>query len=80
MWIDNNILTNLSVQQAQLLVVLALWELVWKGIALYKAARNKQDFWFIVLLFINTVGILPILYIRYFQEDKNREIRKERVR
>lgn len=71
MWIDMQNINNLNTQQQIVLGILILWELIWKGIALYKAARNKQDFWFILLLLLNTAGILPILYIRYFQNDRN---------
>ncbi|MGH4025203.1 MAG: DUF5652 family protein [Pseudonocardiaceae bacterium] len=46
-----------------LLIVLVAWELVWKGLALWRAARNDQPAWFIVLLIINSVGILPIIYL-----------------
>jgi hypothetical protein len=53
-----------------LILVLALWELIWKGIALWKAAKNEQKYWFIAMLIINSVGILPILYIFVFQKGK----------
>ena len=61
---------------AFLFMILALWTLVWKGLALWKAARNSQMVWFIVMLGINTVGILEILYLFYFsnktpQKNKN---------
>ncbi len=46
--------------------VLALWELVWKGLGLWKAAQHKQTGWFIAILIFNTVGILPILYLYVF--------------
>ncbi|MDK2912419.1 MAG: hypothetical protein PWR29_1376, partial [Methanolobus sp.] len=52
------------------ILILALWELVWKGIALWKAARNEQKYWFIAMLILNTAGILPILYIFFFQKGK----------
>jgi len=42
---------------------LLLWGLVWKAIALWKAARRDQLVWYIVLLVVNTVGILEIIYI-----------------
>lgn len=51
-----------------ILMVLVLWSLVWKGIALWKAARNSAKIWFIALLIINTVGILEILYIFVFSK------------
>lgn len=56
----------LSTQNVYLLVLLAIWEMIWKGMALWKAARNGQQLWFIVLLVINSLGILPILYLRFF--------------
>jgi hypothetical protein len=37
-----------------LLVILLLWDLVWKGIALWKAAREGQKYWFIAVLILNT--------------------------
>jgi hypothetical protein len=46
-----------------LLLVIMLWSLAWKGLALWKAARVKSKIWFIVILFINTFGILEIIYI-----------------
>ena len=46
-----------------LLVVLMIWEGVWKLIALWKSARNKELAWFICIAIFNTVGILPIIYI-----------------
>jgi len=49
-----------------LVVVLALWSLVWKGMALWKAAQQKSKVWFVVLLVLNTVGILDILYLYVF--------------
>jgi hypothetical protein len=43
--------------------IVVAWSLVWKGVALWKAARRDQLAWFIVLLVVNTVGILEIIYI-----------------
>jgi len=53
-----------------LVYALAIWVLVWKGIALWKAARNNSSPWFIVLLIVNTMGILEILYIFFFSKKK----------
>lgn len=43
-----------------------IWSVFWKGWALWKSANKKQLVWFIILLIINTVGILEIAYIFYF--------------
>ena len=57
---------------AFLFVLLIVWSLAWKGIALWKAARNGSKPWFIVMLIINTVGILEIVYIFYFANRKKK--------
>jgi len=44
--------------------ILALaWSLFWKGFALWHAAKRGEQWWFIAILVINTVGILEIIYI-----------------
>ena len=40
-----------------------LWDIVLKMIALWRAARNKHLVWFIVIAILNTVGILPLIYL-----------------
>ena len=54
-----------------LLVILAIWELIWKGFALWKAAQNKEKGWFIAILILNTAGILPIIYL-LMQKNHNK--------
>jgi methionyl-tRNA synthetase len=49
-------------------VPLIVWDAVWKGIALWKSGRNNQLVWFIAILIANTVGILPIVYLLFFQK------------
>jgi len=56
-----------------ILLLLVCWTLPWKAVALWKAARNNQKIWFIVLLVVNTVGILEILYIFIFSKKKKPE-------
>lgn len=50
-----------------LLLILA-WTLPWKGVALWKAAKNHQKGWFVALLVINILAILEITYIFYFSK------------
>lgn len=52
------------------LIPLLIWELIWKGIALWKSGRNNQLKWFIAILILNTVGILPIIYLKFFQKKR----------
>lgn len=53
-------------QNAWLLVLFAVWSAVWKGLALWRAARNGDKVWFVILLFVNTLGILEMSYLAYF--------------
>jgi len=71
---DAQLLVFLSDPKVQIvLIMLIVWELVWKGIALWKASKNNSKPWFIALLAINTVGILPIVYIFYFSKKTNNQ-------
>lgn len=50
------------------LLLLAIWVFIWKGWALWISARKHSKVWFVVLLILNTAGILPILYIFVFSK------------
>ena len=52
------------------LVIVLLWTLPWKAVALWKAARNGSKVWFIVLLLVNTLAMLEIVYIVFFSKKK----------
>lgn len=56
--------------QMGIFLLIVAWSLVWKGIALWKAARAGQMYWFVALLVINTVGVLEIIYIYFFAGKK----------
>lgn len=62
-----------------LLIPLTIWEMIWKGIGLWKAGRNKQLAWFVCIFIFNTVGILPIVYILGYQK-KSKPTRKKKKR
>lgn len=52
------------------LVLLIIWESIWKAIGLWKSARHGQMAWFVCIIIFNTVGILPIVYILFFQRKE----------
>jgi hypothetical protein len=43
-----------------LILILGIWEMVWKIIAMWRSARNNH---LICIAIINTAGILPIVYL-----------------
>lgn len=51
------------------LILAIIWTMVWKGLALWKAARSGSKVWFVILLLVNTIGILDLIY--YFTAKKN---------
>ena len=55
------------------LFLILLWTIPWKGVALWKAAKNSHKKWFIVLLVLNTLAILEIIYIFCFSKPKTKQ-------
>jgi hypothetical protein len=55
-----------------IIIIFFMWDVIWKATALWKAARHNQLYWFIAIAILNTVGILPIIYIIFFQKDKKK--------
>jgi len=62
--------STLSAGFIVLIVILSLWDAVWKIIGLWKSARNNHLAWFICIAIFNTIGILPIIYILTHKEKK----------
>ena len=52
-------------------LIVTLWSLVWKALAVWHAARNRQKIWFVALLLIHTWGILDIIYLVWFKKNGN---------
>lgn len=43
--------------------ILILWEVLWKGIGLWKAAKKGDTLWFLAMFLINLFGIVPMVYL-----------------
>ncbi len=56
------------------IIVISIFELVLKMIAMWKAGRRNQLAWFIVIGIINTAGILPLIYLL---TNRNKETEKD---
>ena len=54
-----------------LIIILVVWCILWKGIALWRAAKNNQLGWYVVLLFVNTLGILEIIYLTFYANKRD---------
>ncbi len=53
-----------------LLVPFVILDLILRGFALWKSARKNQNVWFIALLIVNSMGILPLIYL-VLNRDQN---------
>jgi hypothetical protein len=60
-----------------IIIIISIWDAVWKLIALWKAARNNHLAWFICIAIFNTIGILPIIYILI--QKKNNSTQSEKL-
>lgn len=68
---------------AAAMMVLLIWSLIWKGLALWKSAKLNHKAWFVIILIVNSVGILEILYIYYFSKidwNKKKSSKKKKVK
>lgn len=54
-----------------IIILIAIWEAIWKLIALWKSARSKHLGWFVSIAIFNTIGILPIIYILAHKKEKS---------
>ena len=76
-------LTDLSAQLGMniyLLAIIMIWSFAWKLSALWKSARRRSLFWFIVIALVNTVGILEILYIFWFSENSHLKMTRTKLK
>lgn len=66
---------NITNSQLDLIVSgFLIWETIWKGLALWKSSKNDHRYWFISILLLNTIGILPITYLlinKYYFNKKS---------
>ncbi len=44
-------------------ILLLAWSLIWKGLALWHSSRRGEPWWFVIILVVNTAGILEIVYL-----------------
>ena len=66
---------GMSVVTAVFVLLIAVWSIVWKGFALWIAAKEDKKWWFIPLLIFNTAGILEIIYIFAFSHAGKKYLR-----
>lgn len=51
-----------------MLVLLVLADVILRGMGMWRAARKGRQWWFVAMLVINSVGILPVVYMLFFEK------------
>lgn len=65
-----NLPSNLAPWQLLLFYILTIWTIVWKGIALWRASKNDQKYWFMFLLIVNSFSVFDLLYLFRFSKKR----------
>jgi|APSaa5957512622_1039677.scaffolds.fasta_scaffold118257_2 hypothetical protein len=60
------------------IVAVLVWNLPWKGVALWKAARRKEVGWFILIFLVQTMAILEIFYLFWIVRENKNNYKKAR--
>lgn len=54
---------NALASRPEFFTIFMIWSFFWKGMALWKSANKRHLIWFIILLLVNTLGLLEIAYV-----------------
>lgn len=73
-WASNNMMQSFVPAFSGSIILILIWSLLWKGLALWHSGRRGQIWWFVAFLFINTLGILEIIYLFGFAKLKVSEL------
>ncbi|KKR82794.1 MAG: hypothetical protein UU29_C0009G0065 [Candidatus Daviesbacteria bacterium GW2011_GWA2_40_9] len=63
-------LSNSTFVPPWLISLLVLWDVFWKAVGLWYTIKNNQRNWFVAIFILSSVGILPILYLKFFQQKQ----------
>jgi uncharacterized protein (DUF983 family) len=74
---DIGLVQDMFTKHPTLFVILLIWSMIWKGLALWKSAQLSQKKWFVILLLLNTVGILEIVYLYFVAKKYTVEIEEK---
>lgn len=62
---------EVSPSKLALLILITIWTIFWKGLALWHTVKRNEKGWFIVILVLNTFGILDLVYLFYIVKIKS---------
>ncbi len=62
---------DLNYHFTRVIILVLIWSVIWKGLALWKSAGRREKWWFIVFFLVSTAGILEIVYIFFLSTNSN---------
>lgn len=77
---DNTILGKYVLLVVVVLLIVAIWDIVWKLLAMWRASKRNEPVWFVLIMIINSMGIVPILYLIFTKEPKKENVKKKNRR
>ena len=63
-----------------LTLITILWVLPWKVFSLWTASKNNHKIWFVILVIVNTFGILEIIYVFVVAKKSWHEVKSSFLR
>ena len=67
---ETMVMSDVSAMSA--IILISLVALIIQGFGLWHSARNNQNWWFVAILVINTIGLLPLIYMLFFRLDREK--------
>jgi hypothetical protein len=58
------------------IIIFVVLDFILKGFALWRSAKRGQKWWFIALFVINSLGILPVIYLLTHPKNKKDKEKK----
>ena len=52
------------------LMPIFVWDVTWRLLAMWRAVKENQKIWFVLFMIVNSVGLLPIIYLVFVAKEK----------
>lgn len=70
---------QLPIWSVPLVLILGVWTLFWKAMALWRAARKSHRVWFVIFMIVNTAGILELIYLFVITKAKSTDLLSKKI-
>lgn len=67
-------ISSMGVDHTSWLLIVIVWDLVWRCLAVWKSTKNNHPVWSILFVLFATIGILPIIYLFIFSKKGKRNM------